>query len=558
MVVTHDRRSYATRMFRALAVKNAVAGADGAAVPTPAIRLALLLAVWTGAVLRVLEFAVLRPVSVDEAALARTILGHGWATLFGPLDYGQVAPAGFLAAQKLALHVSQHEAALRFVPMLAALATLPLSLAVARRLVSGAAGLCFVLCMAVASPIVAYAATGKPYALDVAASLVVWLIALDADAARSRRDVVRLAALAVPTALVSFTAVFTLAAAAVVALLRAVQRPGTRAIHGGCALAWGATSALGYGLAQVGLSTTDADYMQWFWMSGFPPAGASAVVTLHWLWAQSASLFGQTLRYRGSSVCVVLAIVGAVSLARRRGPDALLVTGPVLLVLGAAVMHRYPFTAGRVQLFLVPHALLLVAEGAHWCAQALRQRVSLVYAVPLLFVATTSLYGAVRSDRPPEIDRPPIRLFLREVARAWQPGDRLFVHYTEAQQYLYYASRIGLPSDAVVVGACSRGVGRPYLRDAATLLGHRRVWVALTHRSDLETDLLRAFLDTSGRREWTGLSADDGGYGYRYDLAEFRQLPADAEHLPLPAPLDNAEPFRWSCYGVFEPFAKAR
>ena len=101
--------------------------------------LALLLVI--GAVLRAAPFLLDRSLWLDEAKLALNVLERSPAQLFGPLDYGQAAPVGFLLLEKQAVAAfGEGERALRLVPLLAGVASLWLFFVVARRWLSPAAG----------------------------------------------------------------------------------------------------------------------------------------------------------------------------------------------------------------------------------------------------------------------------------------------------------------------------------------------------------------------------------------------------------------------------------
>lgn len=56
----------------------------------------ILATVLIGISLRFLRFAMVRPLWCDEAYLATSILSRDFKTLFSPLEYGQIAPSGFL------------------------------------------------------------------------------------------------------------------------------------------------------------------------------------------------------------------------------------------------------------------------------------------------------------------------------------------------------------------------------------------------------------------------------------------------------------------------------
>ena len=99
-------QEYATRMLQRSATEtaNEVASmTDSMAVMQRRWTIALLIAVAGGLWLRVVEFGAHRSFSIDEAALARNVIGRSWRQLVEPLDFAQVAPPLFLWLQKASL-----------------------------------------------------------------------------------------------------------------------------------------------------------------------------------------------------------------------------------------------------------------------------------------------------------------------------------------------------------------------------------------------------------------------------------------------------------------------
>ena len=88
-----------------------------------------------GAVLRILRYLSNRSLWLDEAYLADSILTYSFKQLLTqPLLYWQAAPVGFLMLQKCAVTLfGTSEYALRIVPLIAGLASLPLFYGVIRR-----------------------------------------------------------------------------------------------------------------------------------------------------------------------------------------------------------------------------------------------------------------------------------------------------------------------------------------------------------------------------------------------------------------------------------------
>jgi hypothetical protein len=108
-----------------------------------------------------------------------------------------------------------------------------------------------------------------------------------------------------------------------------------------------------------------APYMQVFWGETFLRPGAPNFLARLGLNLEDVSC---TLTcWRGAShfpsVLLLLAAVGLLVLARRRGPEyAILLGGPILAAFGASMLGRYPITT-RLILFSAPCFAALVATG---------------------------------------------------------------------------------------------------------------------------------------------------------------------------------------------------
>ncbi|MGH9465475.1 MAG: hypothetical protein ACRD0X_07485, partial [Thermoanaerobaculia bacterium] len=76
------------------------------------------LLVLAGAALQAVQLTARDSLDIDQAALASSLVERSWTGLLAqPLDYGQVAPAGFLVLERLAVALfGGGETALRLVP----------------------------------------------------------------------------------------------------------------------------------------------------------------------------------------------------------------------------------------------------------------------------------------------------------------------------------------------------------------------------------------------------------------------------------------------------------
>ena len=225
-----------------------------------------------GLFLRLFRYAVAMPVWGDEAFVGLNIINRGFAALLQPLDYAQVAPPGFLLAERtMYLWFGMGEYAMRFLPMLAGLAALLLFAYWARLLASPNVVVIAVAIMAIGNYPVRYAVELKPYGIDMFASLLL-LIPATLYFLRKRKIWLGLTIILLPFCLaISFPAIF-IAGAIGFALLTVARKKD---------LVWTAIYAIvaiGCFLILMKLTVTgqfDANRhaMTTYWSDAFPPTG---------------------------------------------------------------------------------------------------------------------------------------------------------------------------------------------------------------------------------------------------------------------------------------------
>jgi hypothetical protein len=249
-------------------------------------------------------------------------------------------------------------------------------------------------------------------------------------------------------------------------------------------------------------------------------------------------------------VAVVFCLAGLWSLWARRPEAALLLLSPLLFMLVAWGLHKYP-TLGRTQLFLVPSFVLLLAEGIVFALRRVRQRGArlavLVCAVTLGVAMVLPSLGHATDPRRFE-DLKPVLAYL---ARHERGTDALYVYYTAQYQLRYYlecgcggrafedAREAGRwpyrpePGGAgefapallsvpprLIVGTFRGRDPLPYVSDLEALRGRRRVWFLLSSLEDQQRAFLLAELDKRGARRaafLVGKGKDAAGV-YLYDM----------------------------------------
>ena len=360
-----------------------------------------------GALVRIVGFLQNASLSGDEAMLALNIGRRSFRGLLQPLDYGQVATVPFLWAERLVAMVGGVSGySLRIITLLAGIGLLWVLYRLGQELVGRVGALTALALSATAFPLIRYSVEVKPYILDALISAgLVWVAVRLMDEPEDGRRWLWLTISGAVAVLVSAPALFV-----------------------------GAAVLFGLGIASVATTASPPP----------PPAGAprravgghlrrsvSELVRAECGRAVHASLLGRgippswnasilrtTLRGVGDLSCtltcwrglvdlspllLLLAIIGLINVARRRGPEfAVFLGAPILAAFGASALGGYPI-ATRLVLFSAPLLVILVAGGAVAIAQAVERSWPRVHArwLLLLLVYPSLILAATLAFAPP-------------------------------------------------------------------------------------------------------------------------------------------------------------
>jgi hypothetical protein len=522
-----------------------------------------------GVALRVGQFLANSSLWLDEAAVARNIIDRTPAGLLTPLDYAQIAPIGFLFAEKAAISVfGTSEFALRAFPLACGILSIFLFWAIVRRTLSGRAAAFALGLFVLATPLVYFSSQVKQYSSDVAAALLLLLGAIEIRCGVSVPRAVGLGLLGAALAWVSQPASFVITGVGVALLVLTVIDRNISDLKTVLAMVtiWcvGAVTA-GVFLLRI-VPASDREFMRWFWADGFMPMPPRTVSDGLWIFNKLTWAFGAFgsgavrlnggLNYRWSIVFMIVMLAGFWALFRARRDAALFVLLPILVVVGLSAAGLYPFTA-RLVIFLVPGFLLATAAGAEFVLSIWPERWRMLTPVALAILGGAPVYAAATATPPYWMQH--VRPVLERIHASWLPGDGMYVYFGGGQAFRYYRPRLGLPVDDVLVGDCAVGNPREYLREIDRFRGRSRVWLVVTHAhyEGAEFQLILRYLDAIGRRRETiaipGSSGRwiEGAWGYLYDLSDAERVQSvSAESIAIPME-GMPEPGPWRCYGVF-------
>ena len=440
--------------------------------------LAALALVLLGAAVRVRQWVGGRSLWLDEAFLAESLTTRGPVGLVTePLESSQSAPLGWLLAVRGTTAVlGTGERDLRLVSLLLGLAALGLTWALARRLLPRWAVPVPVGLVALSPLLVYYSNELKPYSADVAAFLLLLLLATRVRGVE-RRPLLVLSLVGAVVVWCSTAALLALAGIGTVLFVDALRgglRPAVRTAV--LLLPW----ALSAATAAVVVRTLQRnDLLVDYWAFSFPQGAGDLPA---WLVRSGESLAASPLRLSPDWLVLGLLVAGAALLVRRHARDAALVLAVLAAGVGAAAASAYPLH-DRLALWTVPLVLLLLSS-------ALPDRLA-TRTLPWLAVTGGALAvvaaPAVRDALTLLVDRQDsqeLRPVLEQVAEAREPGDLVLVDRSARTATRYYAERIdGLDPD----GAIGFQTAEEPCDDAAVLreagFGDRPVWVVFSHQN---------------------------------------------------------------------------
>ncbi|MDP9174443.1 MAG: glycosyltransferase family 39 protein [Planctomycetota bacterium] len=321
-----------------------------------------------GVGLRLFRYAHALALNGDEVRVGLNIINRNWRDLLLPLDYDQVAPIGFLWCERAVYHMwGMSEYAMRFMPMLAGIATLILFAFWARMLLRPLEAFIATGIIAVGHFIVQHAVEVKPYGSDLLASLLLLIPATLFLLQRRDRWLLLLGVLAPITLAFSYPAVFVGGA---VLITLGLQLPRmtwrSRILFSVFGMALATSFLLIFLQISLGQLHKTNSTMVNYWVDAFPPGNPFSLLV--WLVdVHTGNLFAYPVggKHGLSILSFSLFLYGVyVWFKTYRGPAIGLLLLPFALTLIAAALRHYPYgQSERCCQHLVPAIALLLGVG---------------------------------------------------------------------------------------------------------------------------------------------------------------------------------------------------
>ncbi len=469
-----------------------------------------------GAVIRLYAYLYNRSLWYDEAMLAHNLLHKSFAELGGMLDFGQIAPLGFLWVEKCAMLLfGSSEYALRLIPFLCAIVSLWLFDKLSRRLFSPGWALVALAFFAFHGPHIYFAVELKQYSTDVFVALL--LIYGSLWMQKEEASWKRLAGFALLCALAvwfSQAAVFVVAGLSLVHLMKT---PRTNWLF------WNAAWILSFGLyyflflqdriQQEGLAAFHQAY--------FMPLQFWQPESWTWYFDHFFHVFRNPGGFLFKYLAAVAALFGIYGLPKRR---PLLLKAYLLALVLAFLVSAFQLysTIPRVLLFAAPAVIWLVVEGLSLIQQVLSRLPAANYNryLPQMLVVVLFLQPFLnvmhRIVEPEEVED--MKSALEYYLQNRKEGDRLYVYHYALPAFEYYKKRYVL-KNRVMKG---RSPWEAWQADFDGI-GTGRLWLLFSHYQRGNSDdrqLFASYLDGRARQLRAQQFRRSGVYLYRFPTIE--------------------------------------
>ncbi len=454
-------------------------------------------------ILRLRQYIANRSFWVDEANLALNIVERTFLGLTQPLDYEQGAPIGFLFIEKSIITVLwNQDYILRLFPLISGILVCFLFYLIAKSFLKSKVALFFALfVLAISWPLIYYSSELKQYSSDAMIGLLLIYLSLRCFGDKARfRDFILLGAVGFVSIWISHPSAFVLAGIGVVLAFERFIKKAYASLFWtmGLGAAWAVSLGTEYLVSLRYL--VGNDYLRNYWEHGFMPLppwsdpGWFLQSYLSLLITISPSLD----RWYLASICSLLLVIGIVSFLLRDRINGLLVLLPFVMVSIASEMQRYPLR-GRFMLFLVPYAILLMAEGLGRIYSLINKwnRVAAILVIAALVVALlwVPLTGINVKFRTPPLgqDIKPVMAFV-SANRA--QNDVVYVFHGARPAFNYYATFYGFDKGDVITGQDlpNNPALKQFFNDVDQLKGRGRVWFIFSNiidcggcKGDMET-----------------------------------------------------------------------
>jgi len=258
------------------------------------------------------------------------------------------------------------------------------------------------------------------------------------------------------------------------------------------------------------------DYIQEAWGSGYMPLYPFSD-TLIWLYVTFYDFLSRSpFVFNHPPFIFIILMLGFAYFMRGEKRKGIYIASPILMTLLASAFHIYPFK-GRVVLFLVPVVCLFIARGISRINFVKKPAWHLASLLSLIAVLYSPLYNTAKLILHPVFIEE-LRPVLKDVSELKQDGDVFYIYTGAGWGFEFYKAKFGLEKEKVIFGISARHDRSKIDADLNQLIGHKRVWIIVSHIYIDEDIYILSHLEKIGKQK--GLIQTAGAGAALYDLSD--------------------------------------
>jgi 4-amino-4-deoxy-L-arabinose transferase-like glycosyltransferase len=325
----------------------------------------LMLVILTGITATSISFIHNRSLWLDEASIALNIISRTLQGLFAPLDFYQMAPVGFMLLEKCsAILFGDHDWALRIVPFLSYLFSVPLFFLLAKHLLKSVTFALLASAIFANNPIyIYYASEVKQYATETLVSILMVYLVVSADSQYSVKRMITLALSGSIALWLSYSAVIILFSLGLFMIYNLRRNPENRLLQTAIPLITWVISFVIYYLIFIQPHSSRPDQViMWARLNSFLPANPFSPEFTAFLSEKANWMFSRFPTFNHYWIAVLMvSCLGIIGLIKDKY-ILFIIFFSLFVHLVLSALKIYPFHH-RLTLYLTPLILILFLAG---------------------------------------------------------------------------------------------------------------------------------------------------------------------------------------------------
>ena len=447
---------------------------------TSGVVLAIALAM--GFTFRLYMYLLNRSLWLDSACLALNIVEKDYIALFGPLDYSQMAPVGFLIASKLVGSAFGYsELSLTLLPFLFGVGALILFLYLSIELLGWSGAPLAFIPFASCSTAIYYSGEFKQYSSDLFFSVLILFVTHRVLKERFARSwITTFGVVGLISVWFSNTAIFVIAGTGLALFLNAFRQRNPKTLE---VLTITGLYICGHFLALYFLQIRPATLKGLFqyWAKGFAPLTPS-LETLGWWYEMLVGYANYPLNFHGYGVWFSLSALATgffISyVAKSKRATANLLFFPIVLLIVFSTFHLYPIVTGKYEinsrfvLFTIPIAFIVIAIGINSFAKLFPKHMFITVILGVLLI-----YPSInQSIKWSGFMRQEMRPLVSYLYQHFSPEDSVYVYVRAVPAFRFYTRNKTIP---LVEGKTAEPNDIP--KDLSRAMAGNSIWAIISH-----------------------------------------------------------------------------